>query len=29
VVAGAGHALQLERPRETAELITAFVHAGR
>jgi pimeloyl-ACP methyl ester carboxylesterase len=29
VVAGAGHTLQLERPRETAELITGFVHAGR
>jgi 3-oxoadipate enol-lactonase len=29
VVADAGHALQFERPRETAELITAFVHAGR
>ena len=28
VVADAGHALQLERPRETAELIAAFIRAG-
>jgi pimeloyl-ACP methyl ester carboxylesterase len=29
VVADCGHALQLERPRETAERVAAFIHAGR